>query len=705
MKRVIICFALFLAVLQVKADDACPILFVGSTPSTNATVTSLNEVVFHFDFSNVIASKGENENYGVSYYGYKGSSTRANQSVQLIKGDESGTVLKTLCNSAVKPNNSSFKTGYDLTLDFSGIEIEAGQTYTIKSTNYFYAGIKGETNHIMDSRLDCLSTPIVLTFIGASETSKVLKLEDNNLPVNSGLTDTKNGINLTFNYDIAVANDASATIKEGDNIIASANSFSVDTDGKTLLVSFPEETVYAGHTYTFNLPAGAVTLADDPSVGNSEISLTFEGASTREFSAGRIRTDALLDLIQVPFDFPTYNDGTETWNTGFVDPDHEKLTSRKMYVYEGEYAVGDDLPAEATFILDGDAASSSTLQFSPTCAFMPGATYTFVIPAGAITPYLIGDSRYRYLKDYKSAEVRFTKKAPSIDELPEYSLAAYNVADGATVEHVGNVHFTGLWYVYDDKTYGYQRVNTLKPALYEVADTRANNLVKECNWYTTQIEVEGVSQHMLIVEVDKDLIKGKSYQLVLPEGLVVVSSKTVSETNNGSNFLNKNVKSQALTLNLVGNYIPKLTCSINGVAAIATPVNPGDQVTVSFPENDGFQLASLSYNGEDQTVADSFTTPAIEDDASLEANYEYKGTIHFDYTTGVDVVDCPFTVTNDGDVVRITGVEGKAITVYAINGMVMGSFEEATQNVVNITLARDQVYIIKIGDQVLKIQH
>lgn len=151
------------------------LIYTGSTPSTGETIESLDEILLNFDFTNVIASYGENENWGVSYAGYEGDTDYPEQSVRIYKGDpESGELLVIGYTDLCKPNNSAFETENSFKLSFPDIQIEAGEQYTLVITDSFFAGIKGDKKYKNDTELNYADSPIELIFYGASETKKNL---------------------------------------------------------------------------------------------------------------------------------------------------------------------------------------------------------------------------------------------------------------------------------------------------------------------------------------------------------------------------------------------------------------------------------------------------------------------------------------------------------------------------------------------------
>lgn len=203
-------------------------------------------------------------------------------------------------------------------------------------------------------------------------------------------------------------------------------------------------------------------------------------------------------------------------------------------------------------------------------------------------------------------------------------------------------------------------------------------------------------------EVNCTLEAGKTYTLKIPAGTFAPSA-------------NANLAAVAANDELVYTFTGKaadsytLTYAVEGQATLVTEVAPKAEVNVSFPANDGFKVASIAFNGEQQAVAGTFTTPAIAQNSVLDIAYEYAGKIDYDFTTGVTAPeDCPFTVTSEGEMLVVEGVKaGDTIRIYTAGGLMMADLGAvpAGMSRASFRLATGRVYILLVNTTALKLRH
>ena len=152
-----------------------------------------------------------------------------------------------------------------------------------------------------------------------------------------------------------------------------------------------------------------------------------------------------------------------------------------------------------------------------------------------------------------------------------------------------------------------------------------------------------------------------------------------------------------------------LTYEIEDQAILSTDVQEGSKVTVTFPENSDFKVVSVSFNGEEQEVGETYTTPAIEENSVINLVYEYAGDIDFDFTTGVNSPeDFPYIVSHEGENLNIYGVKaGDNIKVYSLGGLKMADLGTVPSgnSIATFSLPTGNVYIVTINDKALKIKH
>ncbi len=669
--------------------------FVGSSPANGEKVSSLNSIELEFDFSDVIAKYGENELWGVGCSGlydeYLGDTPE--QSVRIYKGTQNGGELLGRIYETIKPNNNLFRAEKNFLISFPDVYIEPGQQYTIVVSYNFYAGVKGDKKWKTDTKLSYAANPLVLTFYGASETAKVLSCESNSIGENAKFEKLSDEIRLTFNHDVEVLTDALATVTENNIIVATASGIKVDAaDSKSVLVSFPETPLYNGHKYTLNVPAGVIGVAGETDVTNQEISVPFEGLSFRSFGVGRVspanNSTTIMDNINVPFKFPVI-EGSD-WAYGFVNIKDAKYP---MKIYKGTEENG-----QLVATINGEPNNNS-LDFAVDFAIEPATQYTCVIDEGTVKPYAIGDPKESYLKDYISDKVVLTYTTPALTDLGKLTVNCKDIKDNDVVEHLGAVSFTSPGYDYNGTTYGIfvtdNDAGNLPGYVYDVTDGEETEV---CRFKFSRYALDD-----LVAQINTDLYEGHKYRVVIP-------AKTFRV--NGSNFLGRYVFNEELSVSLTGakpvpNYT--LTYAVEGQATLVTEVAPQAEVKVSFPENDGFKVASIAFNGEQQAVAGTFTTPAIAANSVLDIAYEYAGKIDYDFTTGVTAPeDCPFTVTSEGEMLVVEGVKaGDTIRIYTAGGLMMADLGAvpAGMSRASFRLATGQVYILLVNTTALKLRH
>ena len=681
------------ALATVFCISAAKLSYTGSTPENGGVVSSFDDIVLHFDFSDVIAEYGEDE-WGVCVNSlYSEMSPEKNKIVALYKGTvENGELLGYLAKT-IKATKDDFKVGNEIHISFPNVEVEPGQLYSIYITYDFFAGRKSDgKSWVTATKFSCFTNPMTLTFIGASETKKVLKADNWSIAENSAI-DAISSLSVKFNYDVALVGTPAVNLNEGDYTIASASEVSVDpNDPNAVVIKFPETKLYNGHNYTVVLPKGTVCIAGEPETVNEEASLKVTGTGYRSFGIGRVspanNSTTIMDNINVPFKFPVV-EGSD-WTYGFVNIKDAKYPMR---IYKGTEENG-----QLVGTINGEPDNNS-LDFAIDFAIEPATQYTCVIDEGTVKPYAIGDPRNSYLKDYISEKVVLTYTTPALADLGKLTINCKDIKDNDVVEHLGAVSFTSPGIEYNGTTYGIFVTNNdarnLPGYVYEVTDGEEKEV---CRFKFGRYALDD-----LVAEINTDLYEGHKYRVVIP-------AKTFKV--NGSNFLGRYVFNEELAVNLIGakpvpNYT--LTYAVEGQATLVTEVAPQAEVKVSFPENDGFKVASIAFNGEQQAVAGTFTTPAIAQNSVLDIAYEYAGKIDYDFTTGVTAPeDCPFTVTSEGEMLVVEGVKaGDTIRIYTAGGLMMADLGAvpAGMSRASFRLATGRVYILLVNTTALKLRH
>lgn len=556
-----------------------------------------------------------------------------------------------------------------------------------------YAGRPSvDESWLLDTKYSFFENPLRLTFVGGANAKKVLNCESWSIAENSAI-DAISSLSVKFNYDVALVGTPTVDLNEGNYTMASASEVSVDSnDPKAVVIKFPETKLYNGHNYTVVLPKGAVCIAGEPETVNEEASLKVTGTGFRSFGVGRVspanNSTTIMDNINVPFKFPVI-EGSE-WTYGFVNIKDAKYPMR---IYKGTEENG-----QLVATINGEPDNNS-LDFAVDFAIEPATQYTCVIDEGTVKPYAIGDPRESYLKDYISDKVVLTYTTPALSDLGKLTINCKDIKDNDVVEHLGAVSFTSSGIEYNGTTYGIFVTNNnaanLPGYVYDVTDGDEKEV---CRFKFSRYALDD-----LVAQINTDLYEGHKYRVVIP-------AKTFKV--NGSNFLGRYIFNEELSVNLTGakpvpNYT--LTYAVEGQATLVTEVAPQAEVKVSFPENDGFKVASIAFNGEQQAVAGTFTTPAIAQNSVLDIAYEYAGKIDYDFTTGVTAPeDCPFSVTSEGEMLVVEGVKaGDTIRIYTAGGLMMADLGAvpAGMSRASFRLATGQVYILLVNTTALKLRH
>ena len=135
---------------------------------------------------------------------------------------------------------------------------------------------------------------------------------------------------------------------------------------------------------------------------------------------------------------------------------------------------------------------------------------------------------------------------------------------------------------------------------------------------------------------------------------------------------------------------------------IGTKVNKGSKHTFKIYAETGWKVHSITFNNADVTneldADDSFTTPAINENATLIVVYEQESSA----VNNIQNSNVKVLATSYG--VKVIGVSAdEEISVYTIDGALQQSVH-ADNSVVEIPLQKNCVYIIKVGAKAIKLR-
>ena len=103
-----------------------------------------------------------------------------------------------------------------------------------------------------------------------------------------------------------------------------------------------------------------------------------------------------------------------------------------------------------------------------------------------------------------------------------------------------------------------------------------------------------------------------------------------------------------------------------------------------------------------------YTTPKLTADTRIAATLEYDGVLLNQVPTSViEIAEDGVKVSDNGDYILVEGLKaGDVVNVYSVNGMHIVSETVTDGNgEVRITAPAGEVYIIRINDKAVKIQH
>ena len=506
--------------------------YVGSTPSSGSTVDSFNCIELEFDLSEVIQSTGgESEPWGIFYNAtYNSKRPSSEKSAALYKGTvDDGEVIARLATAYHVSENA--EPGNKIVLSFPDIEIEPNQEYSIKITYDVFANSLSNPDSYYSESIVYKDNPLILTFYGASETKKVLKAVSNSIDANSTYEQLPD-VKVTFNYDVAVNSDKNAVVSEGTEEIATSSSVTVDPeDSKSIIIKFPETTIYNGHSYNISIPAGVANVEGESDIINAELIIPLKGASYRYFGVGRVRpsngSESVMAEITVPFKFPEAVDK----NYGFVNVDNGR---KKWYIhlYEGAAAEGEELMQ-----IEGEIGSDmKSLIFYPEYAFKPETEYTLVIPEGDVLAYEIGATKETYLKDYISERVELHYTTPSVASLPAWTPSPVNVKNNAEVSELKYFIIDCPAYEYNGTDYNTvsTKVSGNKGSLYLVTD-EGDQQIKTFAITRKTLDSESeigngeLNGRYFVGEVNENLYEGNEYKVVWTANSFIVDNAFIGQ--------------------------------------------------------------------------------------------------------------------------------------------------------------------------------
>ncbi len=157
----------------------------------------------------------------------------------------------------------------------------------------------------------------------------------------------------------------------------------------------------------------------------------------------------------------------------------------------------------------------------------------------------------------------------------------------------------------------------------------------------------------------------------------------------------------------------KLTANISGHGLVIASVAKGKPVEVRLIPAEGWAISDVALNGEDVTsdVAENgvYTIPALDSDATLDADYVYAHDVDYDYVNGVGNLETiPYRLDSDGLNIVITGLKGgEHVSIYTFGGLKVAELPAVPDGAsqVSVALPAGQVYLFMIDGVTIKYHH
>ncbi|MDE6682995.1 MAG: hypothetical protein K2J87_06170, partial [Muribaculaceae bacterium] len=185
---------------SVASAEISPIPFKGSIPENNSEISSFNELLLEFDFSEIVNEYGNADNWGVCYNAFHNEWFEAfSKTVTLYKGSqEDGEVLGRITTSYNEETENWFPDS-KISVSFPQVEVIPGQLYTLIADIEVYA-LNKETSEVTEVNY-LKEDPVILTYYGSSETTKAISVVTSSLEGKDSF-DGLDNINIEFDFDI-----------------------------------------------------------------------------------------------------------------------------------------------------------------------------------------------------------------------------------------------------------------------------------------------------------------------------------------------------------------------------------------------------------------------------------------------------------------------------------------------------------------------
>lgn len=754
MKRVILLLMNLLLMIE-YGHSQLTIIDNNCIPYAGCELSSLGKIHLEFDLSSFIE---ENQDVDISEVGIV-STMSAGRKFKIYKGiDTSGELLYSGYEK-ITNTSDAFKLGNTIELSLKEtLTFEKGEDYLLYfPANCFYPSTK--TTEYSTYKSGIISIP----FKGCENSTSLNIVAIS--PESHSSIKIMSKLFIEFDRDVSVSEGATAYLLESGNQMGQSSYIAVESSNTNIIcVRFDDITLYNSKTYSINLPENMVKDNSDDSIGNSELNLSFIGASFHPVETGRIYPSnnselSWLSQVKIPFKFD------EGYNLG--------RSEVKAKLYKG------GLESEPT-VYDCSIGSNMTDLLVDIWDFNlePSTNYNLVIEEGQVVP-TASDNISVKLLDTSNHDIVLTYTTPEVlSSVEKTNPTDVTPSANAEIDNLGTLRLTFQPYTFDGADY-----------VVEMTEGAKATLSDGTSKWTVEMSYEGGEggESYATADFNLELISGKDYKVTIPAGTfypyahtelmsraeseaielvfigttpaqhsVVISSSdghtttTIAmrhqdvvlafEAPEGRNIENVTLNEQPIELNQ-GNYTieditedAKFHVALNKVEpvvvehdyvnvslAIGTdenhapvyvhPTEKGKDAKVNLSAGALWKLSSLKLNGEDVDASEAndgyYTIPGdkLNQDANLVAEFEYNGNYAFDFTTGVQTVEgCDYSVYSDNGTLVVENVaDGANVAVYNMHGMLIDS-TKASDSVLRLTI-EPGYYVLIIGQETLKVRH
>lgn len=506
MRSLIFAFCILLSAITSKGADL--LLDSSGTPHEGGRYTSLYELTFVFNFSNVDFSK-----YSLDQTGLEAMMGK-NMMLKAYKGNSTDGELIFSLNQYVDVDTD------DCPLGANSISFKLDKEYILEPDQEYTLHIPGDIFSLTatDGSYTVLATlpETDIHFWGEVASADELIWEGQTPENNSFLTELGE-LQLSFNSDIETSPNAEAMLYEGEDLLKSVTLSVSAEDAKMAVADFSGEVLYYSHKYTVKVPENSI-LAKGTTNGYREIELNYDGASYNYLSYGRISPRQgevnYLATINVPI----------VCETGFG---LGRAKAPTAYLYKD----GVEEPIQTvkcTLGIDGKSWEIPFYNFN----LDPSSTYNVVMPAHQFSIWKTLESGgYNEVKDTSNPELTLTYTTPAEITLPDpIQFGTSDPANGASLEKLEKIKVNFDRYTFDEQSYyPYFASSTL-----------------EAGWNIVHLYKDGSEEPIADIEVDvkwddnnnywlesvnpinATLYEGQNYKVVIPAGMFIASEEKLA---------------------------------------------------------------------------------------------------------------------------------------------------------------------------------